>query len=343
MVSVNNPVLPKGSLILVTGANGFIASHVIEVLLSSGYKVRGTSRSAAKLDNLKKRWEEKFPGQFEVAEVPDILKEGAYDEAIKGVAGVAHVASNVSFSPKYDEVVRDAVEGTLEALRAAHKTPSVKRFVLTSSIVAVGQPGPDAHYAADHFHYDAIKAAKATPDDAPEKGGLVYAASKTEGELAAWKFVQENKPSFTFNAVLPAFTLGEILDDKSQSGSTAGMLKTIFLKQSDAIMKSFGGVEFTSVRDVAVLHLAGLVEPSISNARLISSPHPSSWNEVLAIFRKLYPNRDFYPDTDSGETEPNSRSYDLTASEDALHKVGQQDWVPLEDCIKENVAPFAEA
>lgn len=57
---------------------------MIEKLLSLGYKVRGTSRSASKLDNLKKKWDEKYPGQFEVAEVPDIMVEGAYDEAIKG-------------------------------------------------------------------------------------------------------------------------------------------------------------------------------------------------------------------------------------------------------------------
>lgn len=32
--------IPQGSLVLVTGANGFIASHVVKQLLENGYKVR---------------------------------------------------------------------------------------------------------------------------------------------------------------------------------------------------------------------------------------------------------------------------------------------------------------
>jgi hypothetical protein len=35
------------------------------------------------------------------------------------------------------------------------------------------------------------------------KGGLVYCASKVGIERAGWKFVEENKPKFVFNAVLP--------------------------------------------------------------------------------------------------------------------------------------------
>lgn len=63
---------------------GFVASHVVEQLLLHGYRVRGTARSASKLDILKKRWDEKYPGHFEVAEVKDICAEKAFDEAMKG-------------------------------------------------------------------------------------------------------------------------------------------------------------------------------------------------------------------------------------------------------------------
>jgi len=63
---------------------GFVASHVIDQLLELGYKVRGAARSQAKLEKYQKRWDDKFPQQFEFVEVPDILKSGAYDEVIKG-------------------------------------------------------------------------------------------------------------------------------------------------------------------------------------------------------------------------------------------------------------------
>ena len=63
---------------------GFVASHIVEQLLVRGYRVRGTTRSGTKLDVLKKRWNDKYPGQFQVAVVQDITQEGAFDKAIKG-------------------------------------------------------------------------------------------------------------------------------------------------------------------------------------------------------------------------------------------------------------------
>ena len=41
-------VLPRGSTILVTGANGYISSHVINQFLKYGYKAQGTVRNVEK-------------------------------------------------------------------------------------------------------------------------------------------------------------------------------------------------------------------------------------------------------------------------------------------------------
>lgn len=45
-----------------------------------------------------------------------------------------------------------------------------------------------------------------TPEE--ERPFTVYAASKTEGERAAWKFVKKNNPGFILNTVLPNMTVG---------------------------------------------------------------------------------------------------------------------------------------
>lgn len=59
----------------------------------------------------------------------------------------------------------------------------------------------------DTWNDEAIK--QAYNPDAPDymKGMFVYAASKTEGEKAAWKWMEKNKPGFQFNTVLPDFTV----------------------------------------------------------------------------------------------------------------------------------------
>lgn len=73
------------SLVLVTGANGFIASRTVEAFLLAGYNVRGTVRSVGSgKEILEVLAEYVSAGRFELAVVPDITAEGAFDEAVKG-------------------------------------------------------------------------------------------------------------------------------------------------------------------------------------------------------------------------------------------------------------------
>ena len=77
--------IPSGSLILVTGANGFIGSHVADQFLAAGYRVRGTVRAESKGSWLKEFFDEKYDrDKFEIAIVPDMTLEGAFDEALDG-------------------------------------------------------------------------------------------------------------------------------------------------------------------------------------------------------------------------------------------------------------------
>lgn len=61
-----------------------------------------------------------------------------------------------------------------------------------------------------------VKAAfdKSTPADAMPF--TVYVASKTEAERAAWKWVENNKPAFEFNAVLPYYTVSKRMGQNSR-------------------------------------------------------------------------------------------------------------------------------
>lgn len=95
----------KDSIVLVTGINGYLGSHIADQLLKAGYRVRGTTRDASKVKNLVDLWEQQYgKNRVEVAVVPNMADEGAFDEAVKGVSGIAHVASNMSFSPNPNEV-----------------------------------------------------------------------------------------------------------------------------------------------------------------------------------------------------------------------------------------------
>ena len=83
--------------VLVTGANGYLAAYVVKKYLEAGYSVRGTVRSLSKSAFLKDKFGH-YGDRFELVVVEDITKDGAFDEAVKGVDAIAHTASPFQFN-----------------------------------------------------------------------------------------------------------------------------------------------------------------------------------------------------------------------------------------------------
>jgi uncharacterized protein YbjT (DUF2867 family) len=86
--------LPRGSRILVTGANGFVASNIIHCLLELGFKVRGTVRAP-------KPWlDELFRGKFgaesfESVVLPNFEDQESLVRVMQDLSGVVHVVSEI--------------------------------------------------------------------------------------------------------------------------------------------------------------------------------------------------------------------------------------------------------
>ena len=124
--------------ILVTGANGFIALHVINQFALNGYRVRGTVRNLKdekKLESIKKI-ESKYP--IEIVEA-NLLDADCWKKILADVSIVMHVASPFPPTNPTDEyeIIGPALDGTLNVLKAAHEAKNVKRVIVTSSFLAV--------------------------------------------------------------------------------------------------------------------------------------------------------------------------------------------------------------
>ncbi|KAF5970885.1 aldehyde reductase II [Fusarium coicis] len=201
--------VPAGGLILITGANGYIASVAVQVFIQRGYRVRGTVRSITT-----NAWMKTFFGSnFELVEVPDISTPGAFDEALQGVDGVAHMAMNMDMNPQCQGVIEDTINSNLYLLEAAAKVASVKSVVVTSSLAACALPTTGEPYKIDATTWNADAIDKTSePWDGqgnPRWHGIVlYGSAKARSEQAAFAWVREHKPAFSFNTVVPNVNFG---------------------------------------------------------------------------------------------------------------------------------------
>lgn len=325
-------LLQKGDLVLVTGATGYIGGHVVEELIAAGYKVRGTSRNHTKAQFLVKHIEKQFgTGKLELVDVPEMAAENAYDEAVKGVSGIVHLASAVTMSPVPEEVIPPAIKGALSILKAASKEPKVKSLVLTSSSVAALVPVPDQKkiVTKDTWNEQAIEDARTQPT--PYN---VYSASKIEAERAFWKAIKETNPPFQTAAVLPNANFGTRF--KETGNTTADWLLGAY-DGTDRFLFELPPQYFINTSDDAKLHVIALTDPECNGERIFAFAAPYNINDLLAIFRKLEPGKQFSEDVQSGRDlseVPNQQAEEL------LKKHYGHGFTGLEETIRQNLAPI---
>ena len=101
-------------------------------------------------------------------------------------------------------------------------------------------------------------------------------------------------------------------------------------------------VAFVNNRDVAILHVAALLDPTVANERLNVWSEQNNWSKLYAAFHTLFPERDF-----SGVPSGSNMvgTVDDKLAKELLKKwTGQDDWTSLEESVKstlEGVRPVA--
>ena len=244
--------------ILVTGASGFIAGHIIIDLLNQGYQVRGTIRDLAKADNLRTMFALHTNKADSIELVAATLTEvDCWAAAVDGCDAIFHIASPVPLEqPKNpDEIVIPAREGALNVLKAAHNA-GISRVIMTSSVAAVAVHADSDKAPQTEANWSDVNFPKITP----------YALSKTIAEKAAWEYV-ESVGTIKLTTVQPALVLGPALE-ADYGSSLEALMK---LLRGDLPMIPKLGFGIVDVRDVAELHRIAYENDASIGKRLLCS------------------------------------------------------------------------
>ena len=269
--------------VLVTGATGYIAKHLVLQLLGAGYNVVGSARSLSREAELRDAVAPHLddPAALERLRVValDLSQDEGWDAAMDGVDVVMHTASPFPLAqPKNeDDTIRPAVDGALRAMRAARKA-GITRVIMTSSSVAI--MGGDL--AAGQSSYD-----ESNWLDLTRPGTTPYAKSKTLAERAVWDWQASEAPEMQITMINPVFVQGAPLDENF--GTSIRVIERL-LKGTDPMLPNIG-FPCVDVRDIALMHIRAMERDDSIGKRFIGSERFLWFVDMAQLLKEEYPQR----------------------------------------------------
>ena len=199
--------------------------------------------------------ENQYAGQLTLF-AADLEVPHSFDTAMHGCTHVIHVASPYLFErwPKdpMRQLVQPALEGTRNVLATVNRTESVKRVVLTSSVVKLYNDACDVGAETSHTFQESdvnpIKDPHANP----------YACSKTVAKRAAWD-IQGQQQRWDLVTIHPGAAFGPSLSRRVDASSVTMVIQ--FLKGSFRSGVPAPDVGVVDVRDVALAHMQATLRP----------------------------------------------------------------------------------
>ncbi|WP_462136935.1 SDR family NAD(P)-dependent oxidoreductase [Candidatus Mycalebacterium sp.] len=241
--------------ILMTGATGFIGSHIARKLKTKGAEVRALVRVTSNTEDLDRTGVTKING--------DITDRASVLKALEGCETLYHCAGFVSFKKRdYEKMVEINVEGARKVLSAALET-GVRKVVFTSSVAALGPAVKNGLITED---------SETDPDF--QGANIGYMNVKRAAEAAALDFCEKGLDVVITN---PSVVIGAGDKYLSSVGSVLWYCKKRFPGYMD------GTLNLTDVEDVAEGHILAAEKGKTGECYILSNTNLT----VLEYFNLL--------------------------------------------------------
>lgn len=256
-------------MILLTGATGFLGSHILYKLLQNGEKVRATKRASSSLENIKRVFD--FYGKDNLALLDnvewieaDLLDIFAVEEAVKDIDEIYHCAAVVSFNPKDKEaMLQTNARGTENLVNAALES-GVKKLCHVSSIAALGRNTTKDIVTESTWW-------KPSPKNSD------YSVSKYRAEREVWRASEEGLNVIIVN---PSVIIGP-------GDFSSGAYKMMQQAYKGIPFYTNGATAFVDVRDVADAMIK-LMKSDVKNQRFIVSSENVTYRRFFDLMHDAF-------------------------------------------------------
>lgn len=198
-------------------------------------------------------------------------------------------------------------------------------------------PNKEVQVTVDSWDNEAVDAAWNKPGSSIGPNPfpfIVYAASKTEGEKAFWKYVKENKPHYTVNTVLPNMNIGHIL---GVGGPTGSVIPKLYEGNKEFFPQQY----YINVTDNARLHLIpALLDRDVQNERIFAFADQFNWTDLVDAIVKARPaaKEKLAKFRDENEERDLSKVPNELGAKLLTKWFGQDGYTSLEESVAQNLA-----
>jgi len=274
--------IDKTKPVMVTGANGYVASWLVKKLLDEGITVHAAVRDPQNEDKIGHLKEAAAKSKGEIKFFKgDLMTPGSYKEAMEGCELVYHTASPFTTDVKdpQKELIEPAVHGTENVLNSVNEVASVKRVVDTSSCAAIYTDAIDTVNAPGGCLTEDVWNTTSSLEYQP------YSYSKTLAEKKAWE-IADSQNRWDLVTINMCLVLGPALNPHNTTSESVNILKMLGggdMKMGAPKM----GAGIVDVRDVAEAHYKAGFTPS-AKGRYITAAHETDFLEMGTVLLPKY-------------------------------------------------------